>query len=182
MFDAATYWRERPIKKFVIKLVDGDEFQNLLISAPNESRAREQALKKTFLSNEHAVVKEIRLAEPSDLGVMHVEAMTLHDHEHDWYQNIAKETGLSLVEYGEVNGPRHFYLCSISSGRKLVEWMGEASDDDSPAIAKEQLHSALRDCVKAMQKVISFEGSEEEFYSALRMAEYLTLEQEVDHV
>ena len=132
MFDAATYWRERPIKKFVIKLVDGDEFQNLLISAPNESRAREQALKKTFLSNEHAVVKEIRLAEPSD--------------------------------------------------RKLVEWMGEASDDDSPAIAKEQLHSALRDCVKAMQKVITFEGSEEEFYSALRMAEYLTLEQEVGHV
>lgn len=182
MFDAATYWRERPIKKFVIKLVDGDEFQNLLISAPNESRAREQALKKTFLSNEHAVVKEIRLAEPSDLGVMHVEAMTLHDHEHDWYQNIAKETGLSVVEYGEVNGPRHFYLCSTPSGRKLVEWMGEASDDDSPAIAKEQLHSALRDCVKAMQKVISFEGSEEEFYSALRMAEYLTLEQEVGHV
>lgn len=182
MFNPETYWADKTVKKFVVELVDGDEFQNLLISAPNESRAREQALKKTFLSNEHAVVKEIRLAEPSDLGAMHVEAMTLHDHEHDWYQNIAKETGLSLVEYGEVNGPRHFYLCSISSGRKLVEWMGEASDDDSPAIAKEQLHSALRDCVKAMQKVISFEGSEEEFYSALRMAEYLTLEQEVGHV
>jgi hypothetical protein len=32
-----------------------------------------------------------------------------------------------------------------------------------------------------MQKVRSFEGSDEEFYSALRMAEYLTLEQEVEH-
>lgn len=181
MFDAATYWRERPIKKFVIKLVDGDEFQNMLVSAPNESRAREQALKTTFLSSEHAVVKEVRLAEPSDLGVMHVEAMTLHDRERDWYQSIAKETGLKLVEYGDMNGTRHFYLCSTPAHRKMCEWMAEPEGEPHPATTKDQLHSALSDCVKAMQKVRSFEGSDEAFYSALSMAEYLTLEQEVKH-
>ncbi|WP_417441920.1 hypothetical protein [Idiomarina sp.] len=181
MFDAVTYWRERPIKKFVVKLVDGDEFQNLLVSAPNETRAREQALQKTSLSSEHAVVKEMRLAEPADLGIMNIDAMTLHDHENDWYRNIANETGLSLVEYGEVNGTRHFYLCSIPAHRKMNEWMSEPDEELNPAITKEQMHSALRDCIKAMHKVRSFEGTEEEFYSALRMAEYLTLEQEVEH-
>lgn len=181
MFDSATYWRERPIKKFVVKLVDGDEFQNLLVSALNEGRARSQALQKTFLSNEHAEVREIRLAEPADLGVMHIEAMTLHDHERDWYQEKSKELGLSLVEYGEMNGTRHFYLCSIPAHRKMSEWLSEPTEELNPAITKEQLHSALRDCVKAMQKVRSFEGTEEEFFSALRTAEYLTLEQEVEN-
>lgn len=180
MFDAATYWRERPIKKFVIKLVDGDEFQNLLVSAPNETRAREQALQKTFLSSEHAVVKEIRLAEPADLGVMHIEAMTLHDHEHDWYKQKAEELGLVGAQLNTGAGNRYLFLCSPAAAKKLKEAFRKPSEPFA-SITKEQLHSALRDCVKAMQKVRSFEGSEEEFYSALRMAEYLTLEQEVEH-
>lgn len=178
MFNAETYWADKTVKKFVVELADGDEFHNMIVAAKNEARARARALESTFLSAEHAEIKAIRLATPEDLGILTVESISLHDHEADWFQARAEELSLELVEQCNGNGVRHFFLCNKASVVALNQQATAAAAPPMPkAVADAQLFSALKDCVSAMKNVISFSGSDEDFFSALRMAEYLTQEQ-----
>lgn len=73
-FDAAMFWANKPIKKFVVTLFcrDADKTETRIIAAGCSDRASELALKTTDLAN--AVIREIRLATPEDLGCHPVSA------------------------------------------------------------------------------------------------------------
>ena len=67
LFDAATYWANKPIKKFVVCLVSraNDEQEQRIFAANCSDRASELALHNSDLQS--PAVKEIRLATLADL-------------------------------------------------------------------------------------------------------------------
>ncbi|WP_288739509.1 hypothetical protein [uncultured Rheinheimera sp.] len=68
LFDAARFWENKPIKKFVVTLGSRDSraTETRIFAANCSDRASELALQTTDLAN--ALMREIRLATPDDLG------------------------------------------------------------------------------------------------------------------
>lgn len=68
LFDAAKYWANKPIKKFVVTLAcrESDATETRIFAASCSDRASEFAVQNSDLAG--ALVKEIRLATPEDLG------------------------------------------------------------------------------------------------------------------
>ncbi|MCU8087659.1 hypothetical protein [Shewanella sp. SM21] len=67
-FDAAMYWADKPIKKYVCTLREAGKFETRIYGATCSDRAAELALDNTELNRESATVTEVRLATPEDLG------------------------------------------------------------------------------------------------------------------
>lgn len=140
-FNAEHYWASRPVKKFVVALRDGDEHQNMIVAAPNEARARAAALEHTFLATEYAVITEVRLATPTDLGIEPVpEHVTLVDREYARYQRLASSHGLILWQGNGGPGERHLLLGSATAIAAL----------ENSRRRERQLSEALCDCLALM--------------------------------
>jgi len=67
-FDAALFWADKPIKKFVCTVREAGKFETRIYGATCSDRAAELALENTELNRDSAVVVEMRLATPEDLG------------------------------------------------------------------------------------------------------------------
>jgi hypothetical protein len=80
-FDAAMYWADKPIKKFVCTVRCGlsGKTQVSIYGAKCSDRAAELALDNCEFEREAATVIEVRLATPEDLGCMPTTAPSLKE-------------------------------------------------------------------------------------------------------
>jgi hypothetical protein len=131
-FDAALYWANKPIKKFVVTLFSRRENRDetRIFAASCSDRASELALANSDLIE--PVIREVRLATPEDLGA---ELVT-----HDPVTEVAKNCGLTK-----------FVLPGMASNMFLL--------GNAPAMAAVQqlqqqhqrLSGVLADCLSVFQ-------------------------------
>lgn len=75
-FNAAMFWADKPIKKFVCTLRGNGKTETRIYGASNSDRAAALALENTDLDPEVAVILDIHLATPSELGCVPVTALS----------------------------------------------------------------------------------------------------------
>lgn len=68
-FDAEAYWLNRTPKKWRVELAAGERVDVRIVCASCIEDARFRALAATFLPSEEAVIRNVRLASPTDLGI-----------------------------------------------------------------------------------------------------------------
>lgn len=91
-----------------VELRDGDDFDTLIIAAPNEPCARAKALQRTRLDTETAVITGVY----PDTGKP--DCMILFDWEQQRIKRLSNRTGLDVYEF-QHQGDRHYMLGSQSA-------------------------------------------------------------------
>ena len=91
-----------------VELRDGDDFDTLIIAAPNEPCARAKALQRTRLDTETAVITGVY----PDTGKP--DCMMLFDWEEQRFKRLSARTGLDVQEF-QYQGDRHFMLGNQST-------------------------------------------------------------------
>lgn len=149
-FSVALYWANKPIKKFVVTLSDGTTKETRMFGTSNSDRAAELALANTDLNRETAVVKEIRLATPEDLGttVQHknTPATNNAEPEPDTLCRMPPRIAAMAAENGlkqfAVPGSGELYLLGNAPAIAAVQRLQQQH---------QQLAAALADCLAMMQ-------------------------------
>lgn len=134
-FDAALYWANKPIKKFVVTLqckVTGVSEVRLLAASCSD-RAADLAMTNTDLTA--PAVQEIRLATPQDLGCEQT-GMPVKDKSHE----LAKATGLTRFN---LPGTPQLYLLGNAPAMAAVQQLQQQHA---------RLAAALADCLVVMQQ------------------------------
>lgn len=134
LFDAALFWADKPIKKYVVTLFchHSGKTNIEILAASCSDRASEIAIQNTLLPD--AVVREIRLATPEDLGCEPIPA-------HDRASDIAKASGLTKFSLPGMAG--NMYLLGNAPAMAAVQLLQQQH---------QRLSAALADCLAMMQR------------------------------
>lgn len=133
LFDAAMFWADKPIKKYVVTLFcrASSNTETRIFAAGCSDRASELALSTTDLPN--AAVREVRLATPVDLGC---EPAPVHDRASD----IAKASG--LTKFSLPGMATNMYLLGNAPAMAAVQLLQQQH---------QRLTTALADCMTMLQ-------------------------------
>lgn len=131
-FDAALYWANKPIKKFVVTLFSRrySREETRIFAASCSDRAAELALSNSDLIEPH--IREVRLASPEDLGAELVV--------HDPVSEIAKSCGLTKFVLPGMAG--NMYLLGNAPAMAAVQLLQQQH---------QRLSGVLADCLSVFQ-------------------------------
>lgn len=69
IFDAASYWKNKPFKKWVVIVTNHDQIDTLFVASASEQGAKRHAKSNTTLTGRLRI--SARLAHPEDLCAVH---------------------------------------------------------------------------------------------------------------
>ncbi len=135
-FDAALYWADKPIKKFVcvVKSLDNDEKQELICGSSNSDRAAEIALENSHLKAP-LICSDVRLATPDDLGALPTTLPSIKEKLH----SFAVNNGLHEIN---LHNAGHILIGNVTA----INQVNELKDQHG------RLCSALADCLAIMSQ------------------------------
>mgnify|MGYP003624183121 CR=1 FL=1 len=136
-FDAAMYWADKPIKKFVCTVREAGAFEIRIYGATCSDRAAELALENTEFNRDTATVIEVRLATPEDLGCVQIPSPSIKAK----MLTFAANHKLGEVHLGESSHNKTLLLIGNLSAIAAVN---ELKDQHS------RLCRALVDCLAVM--------------------------------
>lgn len=133
-FNAALYWADKPIKKFVctIKNKSGNT-QIVICGSSTSDRAADIALENSYLTGELTCI-EVRLATPTDLGAVPMETTSTQEKLHQFaHTNGLKELNLtdSHILVGNLPAIEH-----VNTLKKLCDHLSVALVDCMALLAQ----------------------------------------------